>query len=109
MPNKGRSFQLNLNNLLDRAITILLNNAPTLILYIDFNLYKDNNNDFIYSQVYSKSYVYIMSSFYYSPIRNNNIEVDFKRFQLASYYTTYIKDQVNKYIKKPTIKSRRKG
>ncbi|THV84004.1 hypothetical protein D6D29_03448 [Aureobasidium pullulans] len=83
---------LNLNDLLDAAITVLPNDALTLILHIDLNLYKDDDDDFVYSRAYSKSYVCVVSSFRYSPRSDKDNELDYKHFWLANHYATYVKD-----------------
>ncbi|THZ80695.1 hypothetical protein D6C84_07223 [Aureobasidium pullulans] len=47
MPNKGRGFQLNLNDLLDGAIAVLPDDALALILHMDSDLYEDDDDDFV--------------------------------------------------------------
>ncbi|THV89413.1 hypothetical protein D6D27_06491 [Aureobasidium pullulans] len=109
MPNKGRGFQLNLNDLLDGAIAVLPDDALALILHMDFDLYEDDDDDFVCGRAYGESHVCVVSSFRYSPARDNDIEVDFEHFWPASHCATYVEDQVDKYIEKPATKSGRKG
>lgn len=109
MPNKGRGFQLNLNDLLDGAIAVLPDDALALILHMDFDLYEDDDDDFVCGRAYGESHVCVVSSFRYSPARDNDIEVNFEHFWPASHCATYVKDQVDKYIEKPATKSGRKG
>ncbi|CAD0050132.1 unnamed protein product [Aureobasidium pullulans] len=109
MPNKGRGFQLNLNDLLDGAIAVLPDDALALILHMDFDLYEDDDDDFVCGRAYGESHVCVVSSFRYSPARDNDIEVDSEHFWPASHCATYVKDQVDKYIEKPATKSGRKG
>ncbi|THX77329.1 hypothetical protein D6D04_06386 [Aureobasidium pullulans] len=108
-PNKGRGFQLNLNDLLDGAIAVLPDDALALILHMDFDLYEDDDDDFVCGRAYGESHVCVVSSFRYSPARDNDIEVDFEHFWPASHCATYVEDQVDKYIEKPATKSGRKG
>lgn len=55
MPNKGRGFQLNLNDLLDGAIAVLPDDALALILLMDFDLYEDDDDDFVCGRAYGES------------------------------------------------------
>lgn len=109
MPNKGRGFQLNLNGLLDAAIAILPDDALALILHMDFDLYEDDEDDFVCGRAYGESHVCVVSSFRYSTARDNDLEVDCEHFWPASHCATYVEDQVDKYIEKHATKSGRKG
>ncbi|THZ05963.1 hypothetical protein D6C95_02614 [Aureobasidium pullulans] len=56
MPNKGRGFQLNLNDLLDAAIAVLPDDALAPILHMDSDLYEDDDDDFVCGRAYGGSH-----------------------------------------------------
>ncbi|CAI7669583.1 unnamed protein product [Penicillium bialowiezense] len=59
--------QLNLDDLLDAAISLLPKDAYALILVVDFDLYEDEDDEFVCGRAYGGSRVAVVSSARYNP------------------------------------------
>ncbi|KAH0365383.1 hypothetical protein KCU65_g6096, partial [Aureobasidium melanogenum] len=98
MPNNGRGFQLNLNDMLDAAIAVLPNDALALLLLMDFDMYEDDDDEFGCGRAYGYSHVCIVSSFRHNPALDKGIELDRQHVWPASHCAAYVQAQVDKWI-----------
>ncbi|KAH0380366.1 hypothetical protein KCU92_g7638, partial [Aureobasidium melanogenum] len=98
MPKNGHGFQLNLNDMLDAAITVLPSDALALLLLMDFDMYEDDDDEFGCGRAYGYSHVCIVSSFRYNPSLDKGIKLDRQHVWPASHCAKYVQAQVNKFI-----------
>ncbi|KAH0337245.1 hypothetical protein KCU74_g1692, partial [Aureobasidium melanogenum] len=98
MPNNGRGFQLNLNDMLDAAIAVLPSDAMALLLLIDFDMYEDDDDEFGCGRAYGYSHVCIVSSFRYNPAFDKDIDLDREHVWPASHCAAYVQAQVDRFI-----------
>ncbi|KAH0334422.1 hypothetical protein KCU81_g9463, partial [Aureobasidium melanogenum] len=99
MPNNGRGFQLNLNDMLDAAIAVLPSDAMALLLLMDFDMYEDDDDEFGCGRAYGYSHVCIVSSFRYNPAFDKDIDLDREHVWPASHCAAYVQAQVDEFIK----------
>lgn len=60
-------YQLNLNDLLDAAIAILPEDAHTLLMLVDHDLYEDDDDEFVCGRAFGGSRVAVVSRARYNP------------------------------------------
>ncbi|KAG9943722.1 hypothetical protein KCU85_g8492, partial [Aureobasidium melanogenum] len=108
MPNNGRGFQLNLNDMLDAAIAVLPSDAMALLLLMDFDMYEDDDDEFGCGRAYGYSHVCIVSSFRYNPAFDKDIDLDREHVWPASHCAAYVQAQVDRFIEpsEPAKKSK---
>lgn len=66
-PDKKFKRQLNLSDVLDAAISMLLDDAYSIVLLVDFDMYKDDEDDFCCGRAYGGSRVCAVSFARYHP------------------------------------------
>ncbi|KAF9252961.1 hypothetical protein DTO006G1_2192 [Penicillium roqueforti] len=68
--------QVNLDDLLDVAISILPKDAYALLIIVDFDLYEDDDDEFVCGRAYGGSRVAVVSSARYNPILDSIQDVE---------------------------------
>lgn len=87
------SHQLNLNNILDCAITILPKDAYALLVLTDYDLFEDEDDQFCCGRAYGGSRVAVVSSARYNPLFIEQAGVDLDHMWPASHCAAYISSQ----------------
>ncbi|KAK1054415.1 hypothetical protein LTS16_000058 [Friedmanniomyces endolithicus] len=82
--------QLNLNDLLDAAISILPDDAYALLMIVNHDLYEDEEDDFCCGRAYGGSRVAIVSTARYNPELDEKIGLDRYHAWPASHCKQYI-------------------
>ena len=82
--------QLNLNDLLDAAISMLPEDAYALLLMVDHNLYETDDDDFACGRAYGGSRVAVVSSARYHPALDDSEDIDRDHDWPASHCSTYV-------------------
>ncbi|CZT21487.1 uncharacterized protein RCC_07350 [Ramularia collo-cygni] len=104
-PSKDDIFagQLNLNDLLDVAISILPSDAYALLMLTDHDLYEDEEDDFCCGRAYGGSRVAVVSTARYNPALDKAQHVETAHAWPASHCQSYIDsccDVATKNVKK---------
>ena len=91
--SKDRIFarQLNLDDLLDAAISILPNDAYALVLVVNYDLYEGADDEFVCGRAYGGSRVAVVSSARYNPVLDARQGVERAHAWPASHCETYFK------------------
>ncbi|KAK5119854.1 hypothetical protein LTR85_007180 [Meristemomyces frigidus] len=104
------SGQLNLNDLLDVAMSILPEDAYALVMLVDHDLYEDEEDDFCCGRAYGGSRVAVVSMARYHPLLDRRQGVKREHAWPASHCKTYIDRCCNEESAKVQPKKRqRKG
>ena len=82
--------QLNLNDILDAAISDLPANAYALLLIVHHDLFEDEDDDFCCGRAYGGSRVAVVSSSRYNPCLDEFQAVEREHAWPASHCTTYV-------------------
>ncbi|KAJ6087137.1 hypothetical protein N7467_006051 [Penicillium canescens] len=91
--------QLNLDDLLDAAISVLPKDAYALLLLVDFDLYEDDEDDFVCGRAYGGSRVAVVSTARYNPLLDYNYDHTIERIHpwpashCEKYMNTYTKEE----------------
>lgn len=90
--NGDFTHQLNLNDLLDVAISILPDDAYALLLLVEQDLYEDDDDDFVCGRAYGGSRVAVVSTARYCPAldRKQGLEAERQHAWPASHCTAYL-------------------
>ncbi|KAL8717027.1 MAG: hypothetical protein Q9225_005697 [Loekoesia sp. 1 TL-2023] len=89
-PDSLFSFQLNLDDLLDVAISILPSDAYALLLLVSHDLYESDDDVFVCGRAYGGSRVAVVSSTRYNPILDDIHHVDRTHAWPASHCKNYV-------------------
>ncbi|KAK4501708.1 hypothetical protein PRZ48_007517 [Zasmidium cellare] len=91
-PSKDKVFsgQLNLNDLLDAAMTMLPKDAYALLMLVDHDLYEDEEDDFCCGRAYGGSRVSVVSTARYNPALDDAQEVEREHPWPASHCRDYV-------------------
>lgn len=84
-PDKMFKRQLNLNDLIDAAIDMLPEDAYSIALLSDFDLYEDEDDDFCCGRAYGGSRVCVVSSVRYHPSLDVDDNIDREHMWPASH------------------------
>ncbi|KAI8955327.1 hypothetical protein F4801DRAFT_324203 [Xylaria longipes] len=84
-PDKKFKRQLNLNDILDAAIEILPDDAYSIALLMDLDLYEDDDDDFCCGRAYGGSRVCVVSSARYHPALDAHENIDHNHMWPASH------------------------
>lgn len=82
--------QVNLDDLLDVAISILPNDAYALLILVDFDLYEDEDDEFVCGRAYRGSRVAVVSSARYNPTLDDIQDVERLHAWPASHCDKYM-------------------
>lgn len=82
--------QLNLEDMLDKAISMLPKDAFAIVLLVDHDLYEDEEDDFCCGRAYGGSRVSIVSTARYRPELDETIELDRGHMWPASHCRSYV-------------------
>lgn len=82
--------QLNLDDLLDAAISLLPKDAYSLLLLVNFDLYEDEDDTFVCGRAYGGSRVAVVSSTRYNPSLDDIQHIDRLHSWPASHCAKYI-------------------
>ncbi|KAJ5619715.1 hypothetical protein N7510_003699 [Penicillium lagena] len=82
--------QLNLDDLLDAAISLLPKDAYSLLLLVDFDLYEDEDDTFVCGRAYGGSRVAVVSSARYNPRLDDIQHIDRLHSWPASHCEKYV-------------------
>ncbi|KAI0441568.1 hypothetical protein F4803DRAFT_576357 [Xylaria telfairii] len=75
-PDRKFKGQLNLNDVLDAAIEMLPDDAYSVVLLMDFDMYEDDDDDFCCGRAYGGSRVCVVSSARYHPALDVDENID---------------------------------
>ncbi|KAI0112507.1 hypothetical protein GGR51DRAFT_44068 [Nemania sp. FL0031] len=84
-PDKRFKRQLNLNDLLDAAIEMLPDDAHSIVLLTDLDMYEDEDDDFCCGRAYGGSRVCVVSSARYHPALDVDADIDHEHMWPASH------------------------
>ncbi|KAK0516651.1 hypothetical protein JMJ35_001254 [Cladonia borealis] len=85
-PGPDKIFhQLNLNDLLDAAISVLPDDAYALIMIVNHDIYEDEDDDFCCGRAYGGSRVAVVSTARYNPVLDEEHNVDREHSWPASH------------------------
>ncbi|KAJ6178537.1 Peptidase M54 archaemetzincin [Penicillium mononematosum] len=90
MSNAVYGGQVNLDDLLDVAISILPKDAYALLILVDFDLYEDDEDEFVCGRAYGGSRVAVVSSARYNPKLDTTQNVERLHAWPASHCEKYI-------------------
>ncbi|KAJ5816715.1 Peptidase M54 archaemetzincin [Penicillium robsamsonii] len=82
--------QVNLDDLLDAAISILPRDAYALLMVVDFDLYEDDDDEFVCGRAYGGSRVAVVSSARYNPTLDTIHDVERLHAWPASHCEKYM-------------------
>ena len=82
--------QLNLNDLLDATIEMLPEDAYSLMLLIDHDMYEDEDDDFCCGRAYGGSRVAVVSSARYHPVLDDGAGIEYSHIWPASHCKSYV-------------------
>lgn len=82
--------QLNLNDLLDAAISMVPKDAYALLFLVNHDIYEDQNDDFACGRAYGGSRVAVVSSARYNPVLDDLESVERLHAWPASHCESYI-------------------
>ena len=84
--------QLNLNDLLDAAISALPGDAYALLMIVNHDIYEDDDDDFCCGRAYGGSRVAVVSTARYNPILDEIQNVESEHAWPASHCKAYIRE-----------------
>ncbi|KAI0382297.1 hypothetical protein F5Y04DRAFT_253437 [Hypomontagnella monticulosa] len=84
--------QLNLSDLLDVTIEIVPDDAYSIILLVDHDMYEDEEDDFCCGRAYGSDRVAVVTTARYHPALDNHAEIDLAHMWPASHCKAYIDD-----------------
>ncbi|TGJ85048.1 hypothetical protein E0Z10_g3724 [Xylaria hypoxylon] len=84
-PDKKFKRQVNLNDLLDAAIEVLPDDAHSLVLLMDLDMYEDDDDDFCCGRAYGGSRVCVVSSARYHPALDSDEGIDYEHMWPTSH------------------------
>ncbi|KAI3324309.1 hypothetical protein HD806DRAFT_65086 [Xylariaceae sp. AK1471] len=91
-PDKKFKRQLNLNDLLDATIEMLPDDAHSIVLLMDLDMYEDENDDFCCGRAYGGSRVCVVSSARYHPALDADENIDYEHMWPASHCKKFVDD-----------------
>ncbi|KAI2629940.1 hypothetical protein GGR54DRAFT_285836 [Hypoxylon sp. NC1633] len=84
--------QLNLNDLLDAAIEMLPDDAYSILLLVDQDMYEDDEDDFSCGRAYGGSRIAVVSTARYNPLLDEFAKIDYAHMWPASHCKSYVDD-----------------
>lgn len=108
LPDGIFAGQLNLNDLLDVAISILPTDAYALLMLVDQDLYEDDDDDFCCGRAYGGSRIAVVGAARYNPVLDERQGVERGHVWPASHCEDYI-DKCSGVIVEPTKEEGRKS
>ena len=90
LPEGVYGGQINLDDLLDAAISLLPKDAYALILLVDYDLYEDEDDEFVCGRAYGGSRVAVVSSARYNPQLDHIQEIERLHAWPASHCEKYM-------------------
>ncbi|KAI1397721.1 hypothetical protein F4819DRAFT_70000 [Hypoxylon fuscum] len=84
--------QLNLSDLLDAAIYLLPEDAYSILLLINHDMYEDEADDFCCGRAYGGSRVAVVSTARYHPALDDHAEIDYAHMWPASHCKSYVQN-----------------
>ncbi|KAJ5780660.1 Peptidase M54 archaemetzincin [Penicillium paradoxum] len=111
LPHGEYGGQVNLDDLLDAAISLLPNDAYALIMLVDFDLYEDEEDEFVCGRAYGGSRVAVVSSARYNPALDDIQEIEHAHAWPASHCEKFMSECASaessaKRQKKSSVNSR---
>ena len=92
-PGPDKLFhQLNLNDLLDAAISVLPDDAYALIMIVNHDIYEDEDDDFCCGRAYGGSRVAVVSTARYNPILDEEQNTERDHAWPASHCKMYMRE-----------------
>ena len=91
-PDRTYSHQLNLDDLLDAAISILPKDAYALCMLVDHDLFEDDDDEFVCGRAYGGSRVAVVSSARYRPDLDSIHSVEREHAWPASHCQQYVQE-----------------
>ena len=93
-PDKVFPRQLNLNDILDAMIEALPEDAYSVLLLLDHDLYEDDDDDFCCGRAYGGSRVAVVSAARYHPVLDATEDLDHAHMWPASHCHDYVDKQM---------------
>ncbi|KAI2615782.1 hypothetical protein GGS26DRAFT_579086 [Hypomontagnella submonticulosa] len=84
--------QLNLSDLLDVAIEMVPEDAYSIVLLVDHDMYEDEEDDFCCGRAYGADRVAVVSTARYHPALDGHAEIDLAHMWPASHCKAYVDD-----------------
>ena len=84
--------QLNLNDILDAAIESLPEDAYSLVLLIDHDMYEDEDDDFCCGRAYGGSRVAVVSGSRYHPALDGQAGIEYNHMWPASHCKSFVNE-----------------
>jgi archaemetzincin len=106
--DKVFSHQLNLDDLLDAAISILPEDAYALLLLVNHDLFEDDDDLFVCGRAYGGSRVAVISTARYNPSLDSVQNVDRHHAWPASHCEFYLREACSSASATPTPRKRQK-
>ncbi|KAK2848494.1 hypothetical protein FQN49_005668 [Arthroderma sp. PD_2] len=91
-PDKTFPGQINLNDLLDAAESMLPSDAYALLLVVDQDLFEDDDDDFACGRAYGGSRISVVSTARYNPTLDGKLAMDRSHSWPASHCEEYVTD-----------------
>lgn len=106
--DKTFTRQLNLDDLLDGAISILPEDAYALIMLVNHDLFEDEDDEFVCGRAYGGSRVAVISTARYNPILDSVQDVERMHAWPASHCTSYMRNCCSAASESPPAPKKRK-
>ncbi|KAL6716144.1 hypothetical protein ACLMJK_005710 [Lecanora helva] len=108
-PSPDGTFQgqLNLNDLLDTALSILPDDAYALMMLVEHDLFEDEDDDFCCGRAYGGSRVAVVSMARYNPVLDASQHVERQHAWPASHCEAYVQNCCKEQSKKTGKTSRK--
>jgi archaemetzincin len=90
VPDGAFAAQLNLNDIVDTAISALPNDAYALLLLVDHDMYESEDDDFCCGRAYGGSRVAVVQSARYNPLLDASEKIDRTHMWPFSHCKTFV-------------------
>jgi archaemetzincin len=103
-PDGAFDRQLNLDDLLDACMSLLPENAFTLLLMVNHDIYENDDDDYCCGRAYGASRVAVVSNARYNPVLDTDLDASREHAWPASHCASYIQSLVKPAKKKKRAK-----
>lgn len=102
-PISAFAHQLNLDDILDCAVSILPEDAYALIILVDHDIYEDEDDDFCCGRAYGASRIAVVSSAQYNPCLDQAHHIDREHCWPASHCLAFLDEQMRDFTERQEI------
>lgn len=89
-PDGAFIAQLNLNDIIDAAISMLPSNAYAILLLVDHDMYEDEDDDFCCGRAYGGSRVAVVQTARYNPVLDVHVGLDHSHMWPFSHCKAFV-------------------